>query len=296
MQYAPYLDYRPLKTTAEGDPDLASILGSPQCAWVDSDIEDQAKEYAIEKVAPEHLKEIKGARQSLIDKTRAEVKDRLTKEISHWDRRAAELEDKERSGIEGKGARLNASMARRHADDFRERQSKRLVELDLQERMTASPPVISGGALVIPQGLLNDLRGIDPSPIPERSSPDTQESAARAREITMQAEIFLGFEPTDREFEKLGYDIESKMPDGRLRFIEVKGRKSGADTITVTRNEILYSLNKPDDYILSIVEFFDDGGHKVHYVRRPFQKEPDFGVTSVNYKTADLLARAQPPS
>jgi hypothetical protein len=37
----------------------------------------------------------------------------------------------------------------------------------------------------------------------------------------------------------------------------VKGRVSGAPTITVTRNEILYSLNKPDDFILAIVEFLD---------------------------------------
>ena len=74
----------------------------------------------------------------------------------------------------------------------------------------------------------------------------------------MEIERSLGFEPTDREFEKLGYDIESRVPGtGKLRFIEVKGRVSGADTITVTRNEILYSLNKPDDFILAIVEFLD---------------------------------------
>ena len=76
---------------------------------------------------------------------------------------------------------------------------------------------------------------------------------------------------------------------GRLRFIEVKGRVTGADTITVTKNEILYSLNKPDDFILAIVEFLDDDAHRVHYVRRPFQREPDFGVTSVNYDFAELL-------
>jgi len=41
----------------------------------------------------------------------------------------------------------------------------------------------------------------------------------------------LGFEPVDREMEKLGYDIESRIPNsGRLRFIEVKGRISGAAT------------------------------------------------------------------
>jgi hypothetical protein len=80
-----------------------------------------------------------------------------------------------------------------------------------------------------------------------------------------------------------------------LRFIEVKGRDATAATITVTKNEILYSLNKPDDFILAIVEFRPDQPHRTHYVRRPFQREPDFGVTSVNYDFAELLAKAEAP-
>ena len=69
---------------------------------------------------------------------------------------------------------------------------------------------------------------------------------------------FLNVETTLRLLEKLGYDIESRMPGtGRLRFIEVKGRVTSAATVTVTKNEILYSLNKPDDFILAIVEFLD---------------------------------------
>jgi hypothetical protein len=112
----------------------------------------------------------------------------------------------------------------------------------------------------------------------------------------MEIERKLGFEPLDREPEKLGYDIESRVPGtGKLRFLEVKGRITGADTITVTKNEILYSLNKPDDFILAVVEFLGDGAHRAHYVRRPFQREPDFGVTSVNYDFADLIARAGQP-
>ena len=107
----------------------------------------------------------------------------------------------------------------------------------------------------------------------------------------------LGFEPVDREFEKLGCDIESGVPGtGQLRFIEVKGKISGAPTITVTRSEILYSLDKSEDYILGIVgivEFLDNGEHRVHYVREPFRREPDFGVTSVNYDFAELLTRAE---
>ena len=97
----------------------------------------------------------------------------------------------------------------------------------------------------------------------------------------------LGFDPVDREFEKLGYDIESRVPGtGRRRFIEVKGRVTGAATITVTRNEILTSLNKPDDPILAVVEF-DGPGHRVPYIR-----EPDFCVSSMNYAFGELLAKA----
>ena len=113
----------------------------------------------------------------------------------------------------------------------------------------------------------------------------------------LEVERRLGFEPTDREFEKLGYDVESRdVRTGQLRFLEVKGRISGAATITVTKNEILYSLNKPDDFILAIVEFLDGDAHRVHYVRRPFQREPDFGVTSVNYDLTELLAKGAPPT
>src|SRR6202035_2691875 len=122
------------------------------------------------------------------------------------------------------------------------------------------------------------------------TSPDRQAAAAKARRIVMEIERRLGYEPTDREDDKLGYDIESRVPGtGRLRFIEVKGRITTADTVTVTRNEILYSLNKPDDFILAIVEFQSNTAHRVHYVRSPFQREPDFGVTSVNYDFQELL-------
>ena len=112
----------------------------------------------------------------------------------------------------------------------------------------------------------------------------------------MDVERSLGFEPIDREYEKIGYDIESRVPGtGKLRFIEVKGRVSGADTVTVSTNEILYSLNKPDDFILAIVEFMQDGTHQVHYIRQPFKREPDFDVISVNYSFAKLLARGEAP-
>jgi hypothetical protein len=34
----------------------------------------------------------------------------------------------------------------------------------------------------------------------------------------------------------------------------------------------------------------------VHYLRQPFHREPDFGVTSVNYKLDKLIERAGKPA
>jgi hypothetical protein len=165
--------------------------------------------------------------------------------------------------------------------------------LDREAQLSALPPVVLGGLVVVPIGLLARMTG---RPLALTQPSDTHASAARGRAIVMEVERGLGFEPTDREHEKLGYDIESRdAGTGRLRFLEVKGRATDANIINVTKNEILYSLNKPEDFILAIVEFLRSEGHRVHYLRRPFQREPDFGVTSVNYDFAELLARGEAP-
>jgi hypothetical protein len=244
-------------------------------------------------VVPEHLAEVRGRKLALISKTEAAVKDRLTKEITYWDHRAEELKLQEQAGKPN--AKLNSGEARKRADILQGRLQKRLEELKLEAQISPLPPVVLGGLLVVPIGLIRAMTGQSASPA---GNPfDTQLSAARARAIVMDIERTLGFDPTDRELEKLGYDIESRVPGtGKLRFIEVKGRVTGADTVTVTRNEILYSLNKPEDFILAMVEFIDDATHKVHYLRQPFHREPDFGVTSVNYDFADLMARSGPPA
>jgi hypothetical protein len=106
----------------------------------------------------------------------------------------------------------------------------------------------------------------------------------------------LGYLPRDVSDQNLGYDIESAVPGtGLLRFIEVKGRVLGAQTVTLTKNEILTGLNKPDHFILAI-GLIDGDNVEVRHVRKPFVREPDFGATSVNYDLAALLAQSQEPS
>ncbi len=288
VNYAPYLDYRPL---AADEPSAEAVVARPECGWINRDLEATAQSYAIEHVVPIHVDEVRERKLELIGKTEAAVKDRLTKEIIYWDHRAQELKAQEQAGK--LNARLNSGEASKRADGLQARLQKRLEDLKLERQIAPLPPVALGGLLVIPMGLLAKMTG---KPMPHVASVDRQAAAARARAVVIELERRLGFEPTDREFEQLGYDIESRVPGtGKLRFIEVKGRSEDADTLTVTRNEILYSLNKPDDFVLAMVEFRADGTEKTHYLRRPFQREPDFGVTSVNYDFAELLARAGEP-
>jgi superfamily II DNA or RNA helicase len=290
LHYAPYLDYRPLRPD---EPGVDALLARPESAWITRDLEQKALAHAITAVVPEHLQEVRTRRSAWIEKARAAVKDRLTKEIGYWDHRAEELKLQEQAGKPN--ARLNSQEARHRADDLQARLQKRMEQLDLEAQVSALPPVALGGFVVVPAGLIAQMTG---RPMSQSTQPaDTQASAARARAVIMEVERRLGFEPTDREYEKLGYDIESRdVRTGRLRFLEVKGRVSGAATITVTKNEILYSLNKPEDFILAIVEFLENDAHRVHYVRRPFQREPDFGVTSVNYDFNELILRSEHPS
>ncbi len=288
-QYAPYLDYRPLK---DCEPDAEAILNRHECGWLTRNMEQKATSYAIENVVPGHFNEVTDRRLEHIEKTQQAVSERLTNEIDYWAQRSENLKVEELTGKIN--ARLNSNEARRRSDELRQRLRDRTAELELEKQISPSSPVILGNVLVVPIGLIADMTG---DIAVTTTATDKQAVASDARRIVMGVERDLGFEPVDREKEKLGYDVESRVTgQGKLRFIEVKGRASGAATLTVTRNEILYSLNKPEDFILAMVEFLPDGTHRTRYLRQPFNSEPDFGVTSVNYDFAELLARSEEPN
>ena len=171
LHYAPYLDYRPLKPD---EPSVEAILDHPECAWITRELEKKAQGHAIAHVVPEHLQEVRGRRLEWIDKTRAAVKDRLTKEITYWDHRAEELRLQEQAGK--LNARLNSQEARRRADELQGRLQKRLEQLNLEGQISALPPVVLGGFVVVPMGLIASMTG---RPLDARvHAVDTQASAA----------------------------------------------------------------------------------------------------------------------
>lgn len=134
------------------------------------------------------------------------------------------------------------------------------------------------------------------SAVPDSAARSAVEQAAM--NAVMEIERDLGYLPRDVSAEKVGYDVESEIPaelcasgDAPLRFIEVKGRRADAATVTVTKNEILTAFNKPGEYILALVAV--DGAHtRTTYLARPFRERPDFAATSVNYDMKELMEGA----
>jgi hypothetical protein len=285
---APYLDYRP--PTEEEANVLKKVV---EAEWLRDRLEVQATEHAALHLVPEHLQDVRSRKESLIDKTKAAVQERLTKEINYWDHRAAALKDQELAGKVN--AKLNSGKARERADDLTARLQKRLAELDHERKLSPLPPVVLGGAMIVPIGLLRKSLGKTESEIPTIAA-NTEESERRAMEAVIEVERRLGFLPRDVSDRNLGYDVESSIPNtGLLRFIEVKGRVWGASTVTITKNEILTGFNKPDQFILAVV-LLDSERAETRYIRNPFDKEPDFKATSVNFDLTRLLALSQEPA
>lgn len=287
--YAPYLDYRVLT-----DEEKAKVFEwLPSQHWLCNNVENLAKGYAIQNLIPKHFEQEKKRREARINKTVNAVKQRLTAEIQYWDYRAAELAEKEAAGK--RNAKLNSKLAARRADDLQQRLQKRLDELSKEKMLSPLAPIITGGALVIPKGLLHSIIGGSSA---DFGSGDRQAVEFAAMHAVMRIEKGMGFEPVDVSAAKCGYDIESTLlePDEKgdrhMRFIEVKGRRKGASTVTVSKNEILTALNKPDNYFLAIVEV-DGDRTKTVYLKKPFRNAPDFTATSINFDINDLVNESE---
>lgn len=288
--WAPHLDLQPID---DYDHKLVSdVLNAP---WLNNNLEALALNHASQQLVPEHYSEVKGRRERQADKTLAAVNDRLVKEINYWSDRYIKLQDDVSAG---KQPKMQPEMARRRVDELTARLEQRKTELEALKNVVSSTPVVMGGALVIPQGLLVHRKGETQFSVDAEARSRVERIAMNA---VMDAERSFGFEVKDVGAEKCGWDVTSRPPanaDGSIRpdrHIEVKGRAKGQSTITVSRNEIIYGLNQADKFMLAIVIVDGEEFEGPYYIKTPFTVEPDFGVASINYDLSDLLSKAVAP-
>lgn len=292
---APHLNLRP---ATQDEVSLTEDLLNED--WLTSELEKTAVNFATVELAQHHVADVKARRIPEIEKVEREVKARLKKEINYWDSRAFELKEEEKAG---KKTRLSWQNAQRRAEDLAERLKRRQIQLEEEKFISSQPPRVRGGMVVIPRGLLEERRATQTSDgtIPKGFSEDPE--ARRAIELAamnavMQVEQALGNVPSDVSAQKIGYDIASFSPSTQhLRFIEVKGRIDGADTVMITRQEVITSLHEPDKYILAIVQVENGFARPPRYVRGALDdREPRFDQSAIQYKISRLLERAEEPA
>jgi hypothetical protein len=285
--WAPHLDLQPIDSA-----DHALIADVLAAHWLNNNLDSVALTHASQQLVPAHYQEVKTRRERQAEKILGAVNERLIKEINYWSDRYIKLTD---DVAAGKQPRLQPDNAKRRVEELTARLEQRKKGLNTMANVVSGQPVVIGGALIIPQGLLAQRKG-------EATFTVDADARWRIEQIAMQAviaaETRLGHAVKDVSPEKCGWDITSQPPtiDGKLaqaRHIEVKGRAKGQSTITVSRNEIIYGLNQTDQFILAIVIVDGDSHQGPYYLKNPFSQEPEFGVASINYDLEDLLSRAE---
>ena len=156
--------------------------------------------------------------------------------------------------------------------------------------------------VVSPRGLLVSRTPAEELPGKPKEFSDDPVARRRielaAMEAVLAVERAIGNMPTDVSAQKVGYDIASYDPRAdQLRFIEVKGRIDGADTVMITRQEIITSLHEPDKFILAIVRVENGAAREPRYVRGALDmREPPFEQSAIQFSINRLLERAEAPA
>jgi len=284
----PYIGYAPLTEEQRGL--LDSAIADD---WTTAGAETAARDWAIEHLATPHLDEVTAVTAERVAKVRAAVQERLGSEIRYWDQQAEHLKSQE---LAGKKPRLNSGRARARADELEARMARRRLELDMEANLHSSPPTIVGAALVIPQGLLDQVTGDDPDPA---LVADTAETDRRAMAAVLAVERRLGREPTPQAHNNPGYDILSVDPaTGIHYFIEVKGHLPQTTEIKVSAQQVQKAKSNSERWRLAVasVPTETDAEPTVRYLVEPFRDVTlHFAQTHVPLDVANLLQSAGDP-
>ena len=288
--WAPHLDLTEPSSTAL---ELAKNIRTQ--SWLNTDLEQKAIQYASANMAKAHFDEVSKRRIAQVDKIHAAVRERLVKSITFWTNRMIMLQQ---DVAAGKQPRVQPINAKQTAESLTIRLRNRERELEQMRHIVSKTPVILGGILVIPQGLINQATGEGTFCVDVQARSHVEQVAMKA---VMETERSFGHIVEDRSADKCGWDVTAHIPakPGEPlkddRHIEVKGRAKGADTVTVTRNEICAAINQKDKFILALVLVDGDEYEGPYYIKNPFDKEPDLDDVSINKDLNKLLQKTVKP-
>jgi hypothetical protein len=205
------------------------------------------------------------------ERIRTQVRARLEDQINFWYSEQMRLSAQERGG---RTTKRTAKYALEHARSLEKRLADRMAQLDKMALLVATPAVIRGIAIVVPERLLlsqSSETESDDSAIATFAR-NTEEVERRAVELALASERQLGRTPVEQVRNNPGYDIRSADEKGNVFFLEVKGRIKGAEEFIITANEVIFAQTQQDRHRLVLVEVDPDSADNdvIRYINDAF--------------------------
>jgi hypothetical protein len=198
--WAPHLDLQPAS-----EADLKLIPDILAASWISQDLEKLAIQQASTTLVPEHLRIVKERVERQTDRVLAAVQDRLVREINHWQNRRLRMQEEIAAG---KVPRMTLGNIDRILDDLTNRLRSRQLELAAMREVSSATPVVLGGALVIPAGLLAQRRGESATGMTWSADAEARKRIERiAMDAVIRVEQALGHHVLDVSAQKCGWDI-----------------------------------------------------------------------------------------
>ena len=287
FRQAPYIDYRPptKEEMAAYDEDLAwDCIGSAD------DMEDMAESEIMDRMVTADVAQIVAERNAALDRIAAAVEKRLDHTIVRASREAQLWVMKVQGGDEN--AAIVARNRKRDVDELMRRKGVRLAEIASQRSIRPKPLQLVSCAIVLPKSFFNADAG-------EQDVIDLEAKKAselRGMNAVMVIERFLGHVPYDVSRDNVGWDVESRVAnpeDGTedLLFIESKGVREDADTVTLTANEVLKAAGNRERFVLAITRPHGDATETT-YLYDSIRDDYNQALDCYPMKIAELIKRA----
>ncbi len=246
--------------------------------WVDLAEEVQpVKKFTVEKFGKPKLLAIRDALQSQLSVKRKQIKVSFNARRGELLNQRIKLKNDVTRGIPAAQTKLN-DCERELAELPAKREAAEASLIAEIENTQLGPVTIYARALVTPPPAIDT--------IPIKTMRDAETIALRIA-IEHERERGAGVEDVSNPHLKKGFDLESRHPNGEVRYIEVKGR-TGIASVELTANEWRQAANHRDRYWLYVV-YHCDTNPQLYRCRDPFGKLIAKAKGSVIINASDIM-------
>ena len=245
--------------------------------WVDrADEVEPVKTFVVENLGAPKVSRIRDVLQSQLKDKKKQIKISFNLRKSELLGQRINLKDAVAKGVPAAQTKLNN--CDRELDELEVKRAAAETSLVEEiENTELGPVTLYVRALVLPPPI---------DAVPTKTIRDAEVVALRTT-IEYEREHGAAVEDVSNPHLKKGFDLQSRRPNGEVRYIEVKGR-TGITSVELTANEWRQAANHRDRYWLYVV-YYCDTNPQLYRCRDPFGNLIAKAKGSVIINASDIM-------